>query len=89
LIAGHEELTGEGRDGEGEERRGARGHDWLCWRWGCHGGVAALGRAVDLQFCLCKLLHEEGGKRDERREKKMKEKKKNEKHKKMWKFFQI
>jgi hypothetical protein len=45
-IAGIGELTREGRDGEGEERRGARGHGWLCWRWGRHGAVAALRRAA-------------------------------------------
>jgi hypothetical protein len=90
LIAGHGELAGEGV--EGEERRGAGGHGWLCWRWGAMGS-SCIGEgsrpytpyfgSVRAKCCVRKKV----GKTEERRKKKMKEKKK-QKEEKMWKFFQ-
>jgi hypothetical protein len=76
------ELTGRGREGEGEWSKGARCGPWRR-RWGCamgelhHEGAWSLLLLLEFLFVSCRSSCVR--KRKERRKKKRK--------KKMWKFF--
>jgi hypothetical protein len=87
-MAGHGELAGEGKEGEGGRERGQGRRSWLAWREGTRGSAskrAALGpllgslcfmSSVDKRCLLCvrELLEEEN--KEEEREKDKKRRKK-------------
>jgi hypothetical protein len=92
-MAGHGELTGEGKEGEGGRERGQGRHSWLAWREGTRGSAskrAALGpllgslcfmSSVDKRCLLCvrELLEEENKEEEREKDKKRKGKRKEEK----------